>query len=965
VTVTDAVGCSVEAEDTVQEEREIPVPVITGVDEVDYNQEVLYTVPQIGGAVHIWHVDGKIIWRSVDQDSIRVIWNVPFDSTYIFVRTQIGNCSGERDTLVVRMHPGFVHSGDLFRKWFNAVQGYQSPGMAMAVMADQYTCSWTNAGMRDLSKEPREEFNNKEDYGLHYITDEYWENLYQIVYDAGRVIRHARELPDTPENKEMKYSMLAWGYFNLGLAHGYLGLVFDQAYLITPVTDTAKLSFTSYDKMVNYAITCLDSAINISNNHSFSLPAEFFRDKSVDNVLLAALANSYAARILVASPRNRQMNEQLPWSKVLQYVEHGLTNDFGITIDQRTWNNELLTYLNFPGWARIDHRIIHLMDPDYPARWPKDNVSWDTPDGEDPGEANSADARLNSDFEYLETNNYRPERGYYYFSHYRYKRYDNLLNNGGIWVLFSKAEADLIHAEALLHLGDTSEFLQQMNQGSRVSRGGLPALTGKESAREMWDALFYEREVELISSSMGLDYFDMRRRDMHQVGTLLHFPVPAGILKKRGITPYTYGGVFRADGWNTADGSNQWDQELYIEIKSSGCTASEQGGVIIHPLYGQPPYTYTIVGVGTQTDSLFTGLDMRDYLVTVTDDAGDTLTGKFSLHFMTVTGDVVNVCYGETNGEIKLHISGGTSPFEVHWSTGDSVTHLTDLAPGSYAVTVIDGEGCSDTLDFTVGENAEIPVPEIMGPTVVTAGDTILYYVNIDSVYSCRFKVYGADFWDYVNPDRKDSVRVVWKSAEGLEIGIVVSENEKCSVSKYERIRIKTHFEPARMGEWDDTCFNINVIKAEIDGGELQIGDELGVFDGDLCVGVYKINPNMWSSSFWVSIPVDNFNTPEQDGFTAGHPVTLRLWDTSEQREVTDIVVKVLSGDTIFAPGETLTCELYGTGNHFPVADAGKDTVIDEGMIAVLSAEKSFDPEGDTLRYFWTAPQGIALDDST
>ena len=40
---------------------------------------------------------------------------------------------------------------------------------------------------------------------------------------------------------------------------------------------------------------------------------------------------------------------------------------------------------------------------------------------------------------------------------------------------------------------------------------------------------------------MGTSYFDMRRRDNLQRGTILHFPVPAGELQTMNLDVYTIG----------------------------------------------------------------------------------------------------------------------------------------------------------------------------------------------------------------------------------------------------------------------------------------------------------------------------------------------------------------------------------------------------------------------------------------
>jgi len=307
--------------------------------------------------------------------------------------------------------------------------------------------------------------------------------------------------------------------------------------------------------IIDIALEFLDESIQIANSSTFDIPAEWMGGERYTSSELAELANTFAARILVYSSRNKSQNENIDWSRVLDYAKNGIQKPLKPTLgDDYDFYDMFTMYSRYPGWGRIDHRIINLMDPDYPSYWPQiwdrhkwpSQIIWVTQDGKDPGPAESIDARLESDFEYLQDNNYPPDRGLYHFSHYRLKRYDEVFSE--VWYGSKPKptmlvwENKLLIAEANLRLGNTAEALSILNDptGARKERGKLPDITTADPELLLWH-IYYERDIELINTGMGIGYFDMRRRDNLQRGTILHFPVPATELQIMNLEVYTIG----------------------------------------------------------------------------------------------------------------------------------------------------------------------------------------------------------------------------------------------------------------------------------------------------------------------------------------------------------------------------------------------------------------------------------------
>ncbi len=215
-------------------------------------------------------------------------------------------------------------------------------------------------------------------------------------------------------------------------------------------------------------------------------------------------------------------------------------------MDNVNWKNWVYHYTyERDDWVRVDARIIHLMDSNYP---------WRLTNGSDPGVATSADHRLQTDFTHDNVCPFKPDRGYYHFSYYLYTRLNYTFSNPDWFPEFYLNELNLIKAEANVHLGDLSKAVTLVNNSDRTTRGNLPSLSSSATAQQILDAIFYERDVELFVAGFGTDFYDMRRRDMLQKGTMLHFPIPAKELNTMGLPIYTFGGEANADGINTSNG---------------------------------------------------------------------------------------------------------------------------------------------------------------------------------------------------------------------------------------------------------------------------------------------------------------------------------------------------------------------------------------------------------------------------
>ena len=430
----------------------------------------------------------------------------------------------------------------LYKSYYVDTYTYSgTPVMMMAVVADANSCSWGNAGMRATSSEPRVAFDNTVSFPYENYTNNFFNNMYSMISAATDVLKQMDSGIDFGADQPM---IEAWSKFNQALGFANIALTFDQGYIVTedtPLDEFTNPILVPASALATKAGELFDEAISLSENNSFALPASYINGVTADNVYLAQLANTYAARMWAYMPRTASENASAPWAAIKSYAQNGIDADFNILMDDVNWLNDYKWVVAYPGWGRADMRIVNMMDSSYPAYNP-DGLDFPEPDSATVYDTPAIDDRIFTDFAHLSSNNFRPERGLYHFSSFRNSRYDDYLS---LWTTelpeILKAELDMILAEAELELGNTAAAAAIVNAGTRSTRGGLPNVT---TAQEVRDAISHERMIELAVTSYGVQFFDMRKTDNLQTGTFLELPIPAKLQQLLQMpTPYyTFGG---------------------------------------------------------------------------------------------------------------------------------------------------------------------------------------------------------------------------------------------------------------------------------------------------------------------------------------------------------------------------------------------------------------------------------------
>lgn len=87
-------------------------------------------------------------------------------------------------------------------------------------------------------------------------------------------------------------------------------------------------------------------------------------------------------------------------------------------------------------------------------------------------------------------------------------------------------------------------------------------------------------------------------------------------------------------------------------------------------------------------------------------------------------------------------------------------------------------------------------------------------------------------------------------------------------------------FNPSWIGNGLDHM-NIYLRNASFDGKKLNAGDEIGIFDGNVCVGTYTVTGNE-SKLYRLKATLDDPYTSAIDGFIPGHRLSMKVWVASK-----------------------------------------------------------------------------------
>ncbi len=202
----------------------------------------------------------------------------------------------------------------------------------------------------------------------------------------------------------------------------------------------------------------------------------------------------------------------------------------------------------------------------------------------------------------------------------------------------------------------------------------------------------------------------------------------ATIIANGGVAPYTYlwsNGATASTTSGLAPGTysvtvtdlNGCSSECQAEVNTSNAptvsltgtdtTCGDANGSATATIVGgTEPFVYSWSN-GATTDTA-SGLDATNYSVTVTDAVGCSVVGDITITSSTnptctVTG--TDTACGAATGTATVVGEGGTAPYSIVWSNGESTETISGLTAGNYTATLTDANGCITSCEVTIANS--------------------------------------------------------------------------------------------------------------------------------------------------------------------------------------------------------------------------------------------------------------------
>jgi len=464
------------------------------------------------------------------------------------------------------------------------------------------TMSWENAsnlnnwGMGPRSAIPRAPIDNGR--GNSYLTENRAD-----YYNISRALRSAADGVNKMEGLTLGSAAAnararAFGWFGMGVAMGYLSLVYDSATIVDPHVDIALLpDLSSYSDVNAAALAALDSSLawtTIARNSADGgygtgtmLDDTWLRGSTYTADRFAQFVRTYKAYFRANVARTPDDRDAVDWVLVRDDAAAGITADVNIWTGAGTgWTAVGNQWWLYEQWGQLNQMIGGMADSTgaydaWLATPAANKVQFliRTRDRRFPAGDTRAQQQANSPVVsdgvlYFRNRTASDPDASPWSSYYDWFRLLAWYNAArvGAFPTFTKAQNDLLLAEALIRTNNIAGAAALIDI-TRV-RNGLPALAGVVTTAsqpvpggvacvphvpqpptytvtacgDIMEAMKWEYRMETMFVSYASQYFSGRGWGDLPEGTPVHWPVPYQEMDARGHPFYSLGGVGRTGG---------------------------------------------------------------------------------------------------------------------------------------------------------------------------------------------------------------------------------------------------------------------------------------------------------------------------------------------------------------------------------------------------------------------------------
>jgi hypothetical protein len=316
-----------------------------------------------------------------------------------------------------------------------------------------------------------------------------------------------------------------------------------------------------------------------------------------------------------------------------------------------------------------------------------------------------------------------------------------------------------------------------------------------------------------------------------------------------------------------------------VVVTISGSSTNERTQVIDLKT-GWNCISFNVLPSNTDFTSIFQSLIQSGVLIKIQDEKGNFMVNTdYGWYNNLGPVDVKEGYNVKVTSDVKLIITGEpvSTNFDIPLTAGYNIMSY-PATTSSHALTMFQG---------LINEGSLVKVQDEAGKFIIKNGSS--WYSNLDSL----------------RPGKGYYVTVINNTS--INFGQLKSGRiTKAYVNTTSTSDNSTFFQKSYLG---NPYFSMNFVLLNLPASDLKLadGDEIGIFDGNSCVGKIIYNS---SNMVGVSAGMADIKTAI-NGFNPGDSITFQIWKASEKVLIKDISVKFLANSSnLFTPQGTAIVEL-------------------------------------------------------